>query len=479
MLLANNLVAKELIVYAGHFAFLRRHAPPDADKLREFVDWCSEMGFSSEEHPLNVGSTRNSSQLQASIEALKEGLSADDAELVEFKARCLLSLACSILECLLAEEFVVPGSLLHCKCPRGWQAVNAMRPAEYFAIGSSIDPASWRHYALAMDYYTHFTSPIRRYADIIVHRVLQAVHLCFLFCATPCVICIASSQFQPSRSSPQLILFRCLKNAEQKSVTICICRRQERQSFLPPLRKAALCNRVFVWTEKNRVATNACRLIWAEWPNRLMFATTRSVKPEMPELRAGNSFFGYFCSKNWRLAAHMFVFDDGDAICITDMRCPATGQMVTVCVPLPCPVDDCGFCYVMQVLEGIVTNDGTKYANVYLPTYGFTLPMYYDQLEMQLDAHVECVFKERIPAAAPVSGKQAGGSAESRRAQFAATSEKQPEEEEDQEEQDIQKHIVTLADGVKVEVAAMQHIRVELKANPDRVGEYSILLSYN
>lgn len=57
-----------------------------------------------------------------------------------------------------------------------------MRPAEYFAIGASTDPASWRHYALAMDYYTHFTSPIRRYADIIVHRVLQAVWIVVLSC---------------------------------------------------------------------------------------------------------------------------------------------------------------------------------------------------------------------------------------------------------------------------------------------------------
>jgi exoribonuclease R len=51
-------------------------------------------------------------------------------------------------------------------------AVCAMQPAVYVCTG--MPDTHLHHYALAVDYYTHFTSPIRRYPDIIVHRLLQA-----------------------------------------------------------------------------------------------------------------------------------------------------------------------------------------------------------------------------------------------------------------------------------------------------------------
>src|SRR5690606_28122649 len=45
-------------------------------------------------------------------------------------------------------------------------AIRSMAKAIYTTKKTS-------HYGLAFDYYTHFTSPIRRYPDMMVHRLLE------------------------------------------------------------------------------------------------------------------------------------------------------------------------------------------------------------------------------------------------------------------------------------------------------------------
>lgn len=52
-------------------------------------------------------------------------------------------------------------------------ATRCMTSAEYFCAGAHSE-SEFRHYGLASPIYTHFTSPIRRYADLVVHRQLAS-----------------------------------------------------------------------------------------------------------------------------------------------------------------------------------------------------------------------------------------------------------------------------------------------------------------
>lgn len=52
-------------------------------------------------------------------------------------------------------------------------ATRCMTSAEYFVAGAHAE-SEFRHYGLASPIYTHFTSPIRRYADLMVHRQLAS-----------------------------------------------------------------------------------------------------------------------------------------------------------------------------------------------------------------------------------------------------------------------------------------------------------------
>jgi exoribonuclease R len=131
MLLANYLVAQRLITHAGGKALLRNHSPPLIDGLEKVAELAKHtIGFQ-----IDISSSES---LQRSLNRL--GRECSD-ELV--------------LKCI-TEMLKLP-----------------MQAAEYIAAGS-IPNDAWSHFALNIPYYTHFTSPIRRYADVIVHRLLQA-----------------------------------------------------------------------------------------------------------------------------------------------------------------------------------------------------------------------------------------------------------------------------------------------------------------
>ncbi|KAK2429678.1 exosome complex exonuclease RRP44 protein A [Trifolium repens] len=133
MLLANTTAAEVICRAYPDVALLRRHPEPHLRKLKEFTAFCQK-------HGLNLD-TSSSGHIHRSLEKIKEKLK-DDPVLYEI----LIS-----------------------------YATRPMQLASYFCSGDFKDSEhEWGHYALAVPLYTHFTSPLRRYPDIVVHRTLLA-----------------------------------------------------------------------------------------------------------------------------------------------------------------------------------------------------------------------------------------------------------------------------------------------------------------
>ena len=120
MLLANRSVAT--MMHDERFVY-RVHAAPDIDKLSQVARYVGLFGY---ELPLDQGRA-DPGQINTLLQAIRGS----------------------------AQEPIIQSALL-----------RAMSKAEYSTNNVG-------HYGLALKEYTHFTSPIRRYPDLIVHRLLK------------------------------------------------------------------------------------------------------------------------------------------------------------------------------------------------------------------------------------------------------------------------------------------------------------------
>eukprot|EP00916_Digyalum_oweni_P023777 GHVL01039402.1.p1 GENE.GHVL01039402.1~~GHVL01039402.1.p1 ORF type:complete len:738 (-),score=153.59 GHVL01039402.1:261-2474(-) len=129
MVLANCTVAEKILSHFPECSVLRKHPPPKIDSIMELNNLIKDRGYPELLYNTNKELSKSLNNIYNIYDPL-----------LNYYIRILCT-----------------------KC---------MNEAKYFSSGSN--DGNYEHYGLGVNLYTHFTSPIRRYADIMVHRLLAA-----------------------------------------------------------------------------------------------------------------------------------------------------------------------------------------------------------------------------------------------------------------------------------------------------------------
>ncbi len=149
MLAANQAVASELQSKLS-FAMYRIHELPDSKRVAAFEEIAAHFGYSLTRGALPI-------QRYSMVDKKRDGRKVRrDVELVNKD----IGITSKDYQKLIRKLEGKPEERI-----LNYLMLRSLRQARYSASNEG-------HFALAMDHYTHFTSPIRRYPDLIVHRLL-------------------------------------------------------------------------------------------------------------------------------------------------------------------------------------------------------------------------------------------------------------------------------------------------------------------
>jgi ribonuclease R len=152
MLAANEAVAAHL-EHSGIAAVYRIHEKPDPKRVMEFEEVAAHFGYS-----LGIGAVR----------VQKFGIAGRQGDGGKQRKEIVLPAAGAPISSRNYQKLVAKIEGKPEERILSYLMLRSLKQARYSTENAG-------HFALAASAYTHFTSPIRRYPDLIVHRLLRAV----------------------------------------------------------------------------------------------------------------------------------------------------------------------------------------------------------------------------------------------------------------------------------------------------------------